>query len=305
MSNKQKTLTLAFITVFFWASSFPLTKIVQEVLSPYSMASVRCLIASILLLILGKFLHIRKPKKEDIMLFALSGACGFGVYLLLFNTGLLTLTSATSSIIIAITPIITAVIASFFYNEKINIIGWICICAAFSGVLVLLLWDGVLSINVGMIWTLCAAFIFCGYNIANRILAKKGYTSVEIVTYSILSAAIMLAILLPRGLRELSIAEAKHIFALIYLAAVPSALSFILWGKALNYAERTSEVTNFMFFTPLLSTIMGFIFLKEMPNMGTFLGGTIIITSIVIFNFRGKKSSSPTTTRENDANKSV
>ena len=56
----------------------------------------------------------------------------------------------------------------------------------------------------------------------------------------------------------------------------------------MSYAERTSEVTNFMFVTPLLSTIMGFIILSEIPNAGTFIGGAIIIISIVVFNLKGK-----------------
>ena len=55
-----------------------------------------------------------------------------------------------------------------------------------------------------------------------------------------------------------------------------------------NELRGTSEVTNFMFVTPLLSTIMGFIILHEVPNAGTFIGGAIIIISIVVFNLKGK-----------------
>ena len=82
-----------------------------------------------------------------------------------FNTGILTLTSATSSIIIAVTPILTAIVASNLYKEKIKPIGWAAIAAAFIGVLILLLWEGVFSINIGLIWTVGAAIVFCGYNI--------------------------------------------------------------------------------------------------------------------------------------------
>ena len=56
----------------------------------------------------------------------------------------------------------------------------------------------------------------------------------------------------------------------------------------MSFAEKTSEVTNFMFVTPLLSTIMGFMILKEVPNAGTFIGGAIIIASIIVFNLKGK-----------------
>ena len=205
-----------------------------------------------------------------------------------FNTGILTLTSATSSIIIAVTPILTAIVASHLYKEKIKPIGWAAIAAAFIGVLILLLWEGVFSINIGLIWTVGAAIVFCGYNIMTRRLSAMGYNALEIVTYSMICGAILLGFWAGDGLHQLAGASMSHIIALIYLGALPSATAYFTWGKAMSYAERTSEVTNFMFVTPLLSTIMGFIILHEVPNAGTFIGGAIIIISIVVFNLKGK-----------------
>ena len=205
-----------------------------------------------------------------------------------FNTGILTLTSATSSIIIAVTPILTAVVASRLYGEKIKPIGWAAILSAFIGVLILLLWEGVFSINIGLIWTLGASIVFCGYNIMTRKLSAMGYNALEIVTYSMICGAILLGFWAGEGFRQLAGASTSHIIALLYLGAFPSATAYFLWGKAMSFAERTSEVTNFMFVTPLLSTIMGFIILSEIPNAGTFIGGAIIIISIVVFNLKGK-----------------
>ena len=99
--------------------------------------------------------------------------------------------------------------------------------------------------------------------------------------------AILLGFWAGDGLHQLAGASVSHIIALIYLGALPPQ-RHIYMGKAMSYAERTSEVTNFMFVTPLLSTIMGFIILHEVPNAGTFIGGAIIIISIVVFNLKGK-----------------
>ncbi|WP_312071104.1 DMT family transporter [Anaerotignum propionicum] len=288
MTNKQKVWGLGFLTVFLWASAFPLTKVVQEQFTSYPLGFLRCSIAAILLLIIGKCSHIHMPKKEDIPWFFLSGAMGFTLYMIAFNTGIQSLTSATSSIVIAITPILTAILAAKLYDEKIRPEGWLSIIMAFIGVLILLLWEGVFSINIGLVWTICAAIVFCGYNILSRRLSQKGYSSLEIVTYSMLCGAILLGFWSVESFRQMTNASAKHIFALIYLGALPSAGAYFFWGKAMSLAERTSEVTNFMFITPLLSTIMGFIILKEVPNMGTFIGGAVIIVSIVVFNLKGK-----------------
>ena len=287
-SEKKKVFGLSFLSVFLWASAFPLTKVAQQQFTSIPLGFLRCTVAAIFLIIIGKCCHIRLPQKKHIPLFFVSGGLGFTGYMITFNTGILTLTSATSSIIVAVTPILTAIVASRLYKEKIKPIGWAAIAAAFIGVLILLLWEGVFSINVGLIWTVGAAIVFCGYNILTRKLSAMGYNALEIVTYSMICGAILLGFWAGEGLHQLAGASTSHIIALIYLGALPSATAYFTWGKAMSYAERTSEVTNFMFVTPLLSTIMGFIILHEVPNAGTFIGGAIIIISIVVFNLKGK-----------------
>lgn len=287
-TNKKKTFLLSFLTVFLWASAFPLTKVAQQQFTSYSLGFLRCSAAAIFLIIIGKLCKIRMPQKKHIPFFFLSGGLGFTMYMITFNTGILTLTSATSSIIIAITPILTAIVATKLYDEKIKPIGWAAIFSAFLGVLILLLWEGVFSINIGLVWTLGASIVFCGYNIMTRKLGAMGYTALEIVTYSMICGAILLGFWSVQGFRQLAQASPSHIIALLYLGAFPSALAYFMWGKAMTFAERTSEVTNFMFVTPLLSTLMGFVILHEVPNAGTFIGGAIIIISIVVFNLKGK-----------------
>ncbi|MBM6828552.1 DMT family transporter [Anaerotignum lactatifermentans] len=289
MNQKKKVFLYSFITVFLWASAFPLTKIAQQHFTANALGLVRCSVAACFLLLIGKMNHIKRPRLKDIPVFFLAGLCGFTLYLICFNTGIQTLTSATSSIVIAITPILTAVLASAFYKEKINWIGWISILGAFAGVLVLLLWEGIFSVNIGIVWTLGAACVFCAYNFINKNLAKKGYNALEIVTYSMLCGAILFLFSLLPAVELLKTSAPAEIASLIYLGIFPSAIAYFLWGKAMSYAEKTSEVTNFMFVTPLLSTVLGFIILKEMPNMGTFLGGAIIICCIVVFNLKGKQ----------------
>ncbi|MFL0196251.1 DMT family transporter [Clostridium sp. WILCCON 0269] len=288
MSQKLKVHILGLFTVFLWASAFPLTKVAMAHYTPNALGFVRCTVASIFLVIIGILNHIRKPQKKDILWFFLSGGLGFTLYMITFNTGIQTLTSATSSIIIATTPIMTAVVASKCYGEKITNLGWFTIALAFVGVLILLLWDGAFSINIGLIWTIGAAIVFCGYNILNRKLSSMGYTALEIVTYSMVCGTILLAVFSLHGLAQVITAEPKHILSVIYLGVMPSAMAYFLWGKAMSLAEKTSEVTNFMFVTPLLSTALGFMLLKEIPNMGTFIGGSIIILSIILFNLKGK-----------------
>ncbi len=287
--RKLKLNILAFCTVLIWATAFPLTKVVENDFTPDALGLIRCVVASITLLALGFFSHIKKPvSMKAVLWLLLSGLLGFGLYIIIFTTGIKTLTSATSSLIMASTPIMTAIVASKIYHDKIRPAGWMCIFMAFVGVVVLLLWDGVLSINVGVLWTLGAAVSFCFYNMINRHLSSMGHTAIEIVTYSMMAGALMLMLFLPKTVGQIADADGMALAVAVYLGLGPSAAAYLLWAKASEYAERTNEVTNYMFITPLLATVLGFMILGEIPGIETLIGGVIIIASVILFNKVGK-----------------
>ena len=288
-TRKLKLNILAFCTVLIWATAFPVTKMINGEFTADSLGLIRCVVGAVTLIILGLVTKIKKPVSgKAVKWLFLSGLLGFALYLIFFTTGISTLTSATSSIVIAATPIMTAIGASKIFHDQIRPAGWLCIFVAFAGVVVLLLWDGALSINIGVLWTLAAALVFCIYNLMNRYLSGMGHTAIEIVTYSMIFGALVMMIFLPETIDQLETASGSAIALAIYLGVAPSAIAYLLWAKASEYAERTSEVTNYMFVTPLLATLLGFIMLHEVPSLGTLIGGAIIIGSVILFNRVGK-----------------
>lgn len=289
MKNTTKSAILAFTTVFLWSSAFPLTKIATEYIAPNQLGLLRCTIASIILLIIGKICHIRFPQKvAHIPLFFVSGGLGFSLYMITFNTGMLTLSSAMGSLIIATTPVLTAIGATFLYKEKIKPIGWAAIGCAFAGVAVLLLWGGNLSYSTGLWWTCAAAFVFCCYNLLNRKLLAMGYNAVECVTWSMVCGAILLLPFVGDAIVQAGSASWQALAVVIYLGSMPSATAYLLWSKAFSLAKKTSDVTNYQFLTPLISTLLGLLILSEVPDVSTIVGGIIIVASIVVFGLKGK-----------------
>lgn len=292
MKPTVKSAVFAFITVVLWSSAFPITKFAAAAFTPNVLGLLRCSLAAVILLVIGRINHIHGPKKTaHIPLFLLSGGMGFSLYMIFFNSGMLTLTSATSSLIIATTPVLTAVGASWLYREKIKPVGWCAIAAAFAGVALLLLTDtskGGLSGGSGLFWTMAAALVFCLYNLMNRKLLSLGYTAVECVTWSMVCGALWLMPFLGQAVPQMMEAPAYSIIATIYLGAMPSAMAYLLWSNAMFLAKKTSDVSNFQFLTPLLSTAMGFAMLGEVPSLMTVTGGLIIIASIVVFGLKGK-----------------
>lgn len=288
VDKKIKVNLLGFGTVVLWSLAFPFSKVAMQHFNPYSLGFLRVTIASVVLLIIGRLNGMKLPRKKDLLLFLFSGASGFGLYLFFFNKGIQTITSASSSIVIALTPVFTAVVAHHIYKEKINVLGWTMMATAFLGVLIMMLWDGVLSINAGILWTLLASVLFCIYNILNRKLSSDGYKSIEIVTFSMIASVLVLSPFARKGISEVATATANEIGVLLMLGVLSSAVAYFLWSMALSIADSTSEVTNFSFLTPFIATLLGSLVLSEVPNTGTVIGGTIIIASMVIFSKKGK-----------------
>ncbi len=210
------------------------------------------------------------------------------MYMITFNTGMLTLSSAMGSLIIATTPVLTAIGATFLYKEKIKPIGWVAIGGAFLGVAILLLWKSDVSYSGGMWWICVAAFVFCCYNLLNRKLLSMGYNAVECVTWSMTCGAILLMPFAGQAIVQASNASLTALAVVFYLGSMPSATAYLLWSKAFSFAKKTSDVTNFQFLTPLISTILGFIILGEVPSIATFVGGALIIFNIIVFGIKGR-----------------
>lgn len=287
----------ALITIIFWAMAFVFTRLALQYFDVYTLSFLRYLSASLTLVVIIYFMKINKPKKEDFLTYILSGCIGFFFYVILFTKGTGLLTSATSSIIIAMVPVFTAFLASFFYKEKLKMYQWFAIGIEFLGILVLTLMNGTLSINEGVLWLLLAALCLATYNLLQRKLTKK-YTALEASTYSIFIGTLFLCIFLPSSVGPTLHAPIEHIIYVLILGIFSSALAYITWAKAISIAEKTTYVTNYMFVTPFLTTILGFVMMGEVPDRSTLLGGIIILAGLFMFNkesfleaFKNKKLS--------------
>ncbi|MDD6765085.1 MAG: DMT family transporter, partial [Firmicutes bacterium] len=175
------------------------------------------------------------------------------------------------------------------------ILGWCMILTAFIGVVLLLFWDSLfgdsqgLAGGIGALWMFLCAAVFALYNVLNRVLGNKGYSAMEIATWSAVFGALEMIVFLPGTISDVASATAGANLAALYLGLFPSAVSYYFWSKAITLAKRTSEATNYLFINPLIASVIALIMLREIPGAGTFLGGIIIVASVIVFSTRGGK----------------
>lgn len=273
----------AFIAIFFWATAFVLTKFVLKEVDVTTLGVLRYFFASIIVIFILIKQKISLPKLKDIPAFIFAGFSGYAAYIALFNIATLLSSPSTLSVINALAPAITAIVAYFIFNERIKLIGWISMGISFCGILILTLWDGVLTVNKGILYMLAGCLLLSLYNISQRYLTKK-YSSFDVSMYSMLIGGILLVMYSPSSITNMFSISFTSLILIIYMSIFPSIISYFFWTKAFELAKHTTEVTSFMFITPVLATLMGIIILGDIPKLSTLLGGVVIILGMILFN---------------------
>jgi len=277
----------AMITIIFWSLAYVFTKLALQYFTPFSLGFLRYFVASCTLVIVAIIIRMEFPRKLDLPWFILAGAVGFFLYMIAFNKGQQSVTAATGSIVIATVPVLTALLARFIYKEKLSNLQWLAIAIEFAGVTVLTLMNSVFSVDIGLLWLFLAALALSLYNLIQRKLTKT-YSALQTSAFSIFFGTILLTIFLPSSINEVSHAPGIQLFYLAVLGIFSSAIAYVAWSAAFAKAKQTSQVSNYMFITPFLTSILGFIIANEVPEQSTLVGGAIILFGVLIFNFGGK-----------------
>lgn len=276
----------AALTILFWSLAYVLTRLALQYFSAFAIGFLRYLIASAALLVIIAAAKIKAPQRADLKWFALAGFFGFFLYMVAFNKGCATVTAATSSVIIATVPVITALLARVLYGEKLSAIQWAAMAVEFSGVVLLTLLDHSFSINGGLFLLLLATLALGIYNLLQRKLTKT-YSGLQASAYSIFAGTVMLAVFLPTSMREVRSAPPAQLVYIAVLGLFSSAAAYVTWAYAFQKAKNTSSVSNYMFVTPFVTALLGFLLAGERPDIATIAGGAVILTGVLIFNFGG------------------
>lgn len=272
----------AFLTVVMWSSAYVYTKITLLTFSASVLGLLRCAVATLCLMAMLIYRHQLAVRWRYLPVFIISGACGFALYFVAFNTGSVSLNPTTASIIIALCPIISALLARVIFHEKLHLRQWLATLAAFSGVAFIVLREGSLQISQGVVWMLGAAILLAIYNVIQRQMTRR-ISALQMTAYSFLFGTLLLLGYAPQALNELHKAPPGPVALVIFLGIFPGALAYVTWGKALSLAENTGQVTNWMFMTPCLALLLEYAVTGHYPGEATFIGGGIILLSLLCF----------------------
>lgn len=282
----------AIFTIVVWGSCFVLTKNMLTAFTAIQITPLRMALAYLTLLVLRpRFLKL--PWKDELM-FVLIGITGGSFYFFLQNTALTYTYAANVSIIVALSPILTVILAQLFSrgNEKLGKYVYIGAVVAIAGVVLVVL-NGQLSFHLspaGDLLALCAALAWAVYSI----LIKKYTQRYDnfIVTRRVFFWAFLTAVplmLLTDGMPVLTplFSDTKILLSWLFLGVFGNAVCFAIWNIAF---QRLGVVVtnNYLYASPFVTVFVGWLLLGEPISLMSIVGA-VLITVGVIFAYKKEK----------------
>ena len=282
--------------IVFWALVFPFIKIGLEELSSVNLTIMRLLVVCIvfLILLIVKPDKFSKIQKKDIIPIFLVGFLGVTIYHFGLNYGEQYISASAASVIIATIPIFVVILAAIFLKEKITIKIVLGVLLSLLGVVIISTVgrsDAVLEIKYisGALAVLIAAVLGAGYTVAGKKLLQR-YSALSLTVYVCLLGSLGLIPFISSSLfEEVAAMSLTGWGVVIFLGIFPTVVGYVLWYVALEI-KSASEVSVYLYFIPVLSTIISYILFRDEITWLFVFGGALVILGLHVVNKQSSKA---------------
>ncbi len=275
---------MAGAVVFIWGITFVSTKVLLDDLSPAAVMFYRHLPAYAVLWLVRPRLYLPRSLREE-LLFACAGLCGGTLYFLAENYALQYSMASNVALLLAASPMITALAAHLATREKVtrNLIAGFVI--AFVGTFcVVCNGQFVLRLNpLGDVLTLAACLVWAVYSV----MMKRIDPGIDLILctrrmffYTILT---MLPVLPLTGFVWEWDVLCKPVVAgnLLFLGVLASAICFLAWNRAIRLIGPV-RTNNFIYLIPLVTMLVSAVVLDEPITPLAVCGGVLIVAGVYV-----------------------
>ncbi len=294
--SESSIMFMIIISIVFWSVAFPLIKVGLVELSPENLTILRLSIATFIFLVV----YVIKPtlfsplKHQDIPMLFLLGFTGISVYHLSLNYGEQFISAGAASLIIATIPIFIVILAIIFLKEYISLKVGMGILISLAGVVIIsILGNPDTDIEINYIYAafavLLAAFVSSVYTVMGKKLLQR-YTGFSLTAYAFIFGNLGLIPFIRVSLYDQVISLSLGVWiAVIFLACFPTFVAYSLWYIVLH-KKPASELSSYLYFTPILSTMLSILFFGERITVYYILGGVLVLGGLYIVNRKIRKT---------------
>jgi drug/metabolite transporter (DMT)-like permease len=277
---QTKTTLILWASLLFWASAFAGIRAGLQHYSPSHLADLRFLVASGTLALGTLIKGVRRPAWRDLPRLFLLGLGGIAIYHTALNYGEMTVNAGAASFMINVAPLLSTLMSVVFLGEHFRFSGWLGLLVSFTGVSLIAFGEGGgMSFDRGNLYVLTSAMCGAVYSVLQKPLLTK-YSAFEVACYSIWLGTLCLLVPAWDLIEGIQRAPLPTTLAVIYLGVFPAAISYFGWSYVLARMP-VSSASSFLYLIPVLSTLIGFIWLGEVPRRLTLLGGSLALGGVL------------------------
>ena len=270
-----------------WAFNFIVVKTAVAVLPPVGFTFLRFAIASTTLLLLLRWREgsIGLPRRDLLAICGL-GALGFGIYQILWTTGLTLMPAGDSALIIASTPVLVAILAVIAGSDVLTRAKLVGGLVSFLGVALVIASGAGLSLGgeslAGEAITLLAALCWSVYLAFGAPFLGR-HSPLRATTWATVAGTIVLAPVAVVQLASAGLTEvpADVLGAVLYSGFLAAGVSNVIVQNGVKVIGPT-RTSAFQFLVPALAVVFAFLFLAEPIRPGQVLGGLVIVAGVLI-----------------------
>jgi drug/metabolite transporter (DMT)-like permease len=274
------------VTVLIWSANFVVVKAAIGVLGPFTFTAARYAVASVTLLaILWLRQHRLLPPPGQLGILIGLGLLGFGGYQILWTVGLTRIGAGDSALIVAASPVLTALLASAVGMDQLTAPKALGALIAFAGVAVVVGAGQGLALGAslaGDALTLAAATLWAIYTVGGTRVLRL-VDPLQATTWTVVGGSL---VLVPLGLAEgltqpVSGASVEVVVGIIYSGALAAAIANVFVFNAIRYIGPT-RTTAMQLLVPAGAVVLGAAFLHEPLGPGQLVGGAVIVIGVAL-----------------------
>jgi drug/metabolite transporter (DMT)-like permease len=265
-----------------WATNMILGRYLRNDIGPLTLAASRFLIASLLFAILLR----RQPPEErrlgpDRWLLLGMAFTGVAVFSPLLYLGLRFTTAINATLISAVGPLITGVMAVVLIGESMSrrqlggaVAGLVGVAILISGAS-LTLWR-TMEVNVGDLMTLAAVTLWALYSVlGRRVMRHRSALSATAFPVFLSLPFLVLAAVWETQTLAMNLGPRLLPF-ILYIAIAPTVVGFVSWNEGVRRLGPSGAMI-FMNTLPLYGALFGYLLLNEPIGPAHVVGGALII----------------------------
>jgi drug/metabolite transporter (DMT)-like permease len=277
------------VTLVLWASAFVAIRHLGADFRPGSLSLGRLLIGALALgaVVLTRSRMPRPTGREWVSIVTI-GVLWFGIYNVSLNAGERHVDAGTASMLLQVSPILIAVLATMFLRERFTAYLAIGLGLAFGGVVLIGTADSGGSGRdlLGVALCLLSAAVYS----ISVILQKPLVTRLPALHITWLACTVGAVSCLPFAgqlVDDTRSAPLSSLLWVLYLGVFPTAIAFTTYAYALRHMNASSlGVTTYL--VPPITIVMGLVFLSEAPPTVAYAGGVLALLGVAVARRRPK-----------------